>query len=220
VNIVLKPYFAQPQLHCLPLIFTGMDRILALDRDLLILINSFHTDWLDPIMLLITKTFFWTPLYLFFIFLMFKKLGPYAWYALAGAALTILLADGITAHIMKPYFQRLRPSQDPSVQNLLHLVSTAKDEVYRGGLYGFASSHAANTFGTAMFMWLLLRDKINWIVLAFIWAACMTYTRLYLGVHFPGDILVGGLVGLLSGYAGYRLFLWLKKRKEAKLLGY
>jgi undecaprenyl-diphosphatase len=196
-----------------------MDTILELDKDLLIWINSFHADWLDPIMLVITKTFFWTPLYLFFIFLIFKKLDKDAWFALAGAALTILLADGITAQIMKPFFERLRPSQDPAVQNLLHLVTQSNGQPYRGGLYGFASSHAANTFGTATIMWLLFRDKTKWIGLAFLWAACMTYTRLYLGVHFPSDILVGGLVGVLSGFAGYRLFLWLKKRKEAKLLG-
>jgi undecaprenyl-diphosphatase len=194
-----------------------MDTILELDKDLLIWINSFHTAWLDPIMLVITKTFFWTPLYLFFILLIFKKLDKDAWFALAGAGLTILLADGITAQIMKPFFERLRPSQDPSVQNLLHLVADASGQVYKGGKYGFASSHAANTFGTATFMWLLFRDKTKWIGLAFLWAAGMTYTRLYLGVHFPGDIMVGGIVGVLSGFAGYKLYRWFKKRREAKL---
>jgi undecaprenyl-diphosphatase len=194
-----------------------MDTILELDKDLLIWINSFHADWLDPIMLVITKTFFWTPLYLFFIFLIFKKLGKDAWFGLAGAALTILLADGISAQIMKPFFERLRPSQDPNMQNLLHLVTNSKGEIYRGGMYGFASSHAANTFGTATFMWLLFRDKTKWIGLAFIWAASMTYTRLYLGVHFPGDILVGGMVGVLSGIAGYKLYVWLNKRRAANL---
>lgn len=194
-----------------------MDTILEIDKELLIWINSFHAAWLDPIMLVITKTFFWTPLYLFFVFLIFKKLGKDAWFALAGAALTILLADGITAQIMKPCFERLRPSQDPAVQNLLHLVTQSNGQPYRGGLYGFASSHAANTFGTATIMWLLFRDKTKWIGLAFLWAACMTYTRLYLGVHFPGDILVGGLVGVLSGFAGFKLFQWLQRRRLAKL---
>jgi undecaprenyl-diphosphatase len=194
-----------------------MDTILELDKNLLIWINSFHADSLDPIMLVITKTAFWTPLYLLFIFLLFKKLEKDAWLAIAGAALTILLADGITAQIMKPLFQRLRPSQDPDIQNLLHLVTNSNGKIYRGGLYGFASSHAANTFGTAMFMWLVFKDYSKWIGLAFLWAASMTYTRLYLGVHFPGDILVGGVVGILSGFAGHRLFVWLKRKREAKL---
>ena len=193
-----------------------MDTILEIDKDLLIWINSFHADWLDPVMLLVTKTAFWTPLYLFLIFLIFKNLERNAWFALAGAALTILLADQITASIFKPFFQRLRPSQDPAVQNLLHLVVNAKGEFYRGGLYGFASSHAANTFGTATFVWLLFKDQSKWIGLLFLWAACMTYTRLYLGVHFPGDILVGGIIGVLCAMAGFKLFKWLKANRERK----
>src|SRR5262245_50303337 len=133
----------------LPNLIHKMDTILELDKDLLIWINSFHADWLDPVMLLITRTFFWTPLYLFFIYLIFKKFERDAWFVMAGAALTILLADQITASILKPTFQRLRPSNDPDIQNLLHLVTDSKGVIYRGGLYGFASSHAANTFGTA-----------------------------------------------------------------------
>src|SRR5689334_21785337 len=110
-----------------------MDTILELDKDLLIWINGFHADWLDPIMLIVTRTEFWTPLYLFFIWLIFKKLDRHQWLAIVGASLTILLADQITASIMKPLFQRLRPSQDPDVQNLLHLVTDSRGEVYRGG---------------------------------------------------------------------------------------
>jgi len=193
-----------------------MDTILEIDKDLLIWINSFHTAWLDPVMLIVTKTAFWTPLYLFFIYLIFKKLGPNAWFAIAGAALTILLTEEITSGLMKPFFQRLRPSNDPSVQNLLHLVADSKGVIYHGGKYGFASSHAANTFGTATLMWLLFKDRTRWMIFAFLWAAIMTYTRLYLGVHFPGDILVGALIGVLSGVAGYKLFMWLKGRRERR----
>jgi undecaprenyl-diphosphatase len=193
-----------------------MDTILEIDKDLLIWINSFHADWLDPIVLTATKTAFWTPLYLLLIFLIFKNFERDAWFAMAGAALTILLADQITASIMKPLFQRLRPSQDPTIQDLLHLVANSKGNLYRGGLYGFASSHAANTFGTATFVWLLFKDKSKWIGLVFFWAIVMTYTRLYLGVHFPGDILVGGIIGALSGIFGFRLFNWLKARRKKK----
>ena len=189
-----------------------MDTILEIDKDLLIWVNSFHADWLDPIMLLITKTEFWTPLYLFFIYLMFKKLETHQWFALLGAILTILFADQITSTIMKPFFQRLRPSQDPAIQNLLHLVIRADGEIYRGGLYGFASSHAANSFGIATYMWLLLKDKSKWFIMCFPWAAMLTYTRLYLGVHFPGDILVGGLVGVLSAMFSFWIYTKLKTK--------
>ena len=187
-----------------------MDTILEIDKDLLIWVNSFHADWLDPVMLLITKTTFWIPLYLFLIFLIFKKFDKDAWFILLGVALTILLADQITASILKPIFQRLRPSQDSDIQNLIHLVTNSKGAIYKGGKYGFASSHAANSFGAATFMWLLYKEKSRWILLMFLWATVLTYTRLYLGVHYPGDILVGGMIGVLCAFAGWRFYLWLK----------
>lgn len=184
-----------------------MDSIIELDKRLLLFLNSFHTSTLDPIMLLITKTEFWTPLYLLLIYFIFKKYNTQGWLILAGAALAIVLSDQITSSLMKPFFERLRPSQDPSLQGVVHLVDD-----YKGGLYGFASSHAANTFATALFVWLLFRDSVKWSWVIFIWAVLMTYTRIYLGVHFPGDILVGALVGLGCGYAGFRFYKWLAKK--------
>src|ERR1043165_7060212 len=163
-----------------------MDSIIDFDKKLLLFLNSFHLPWLDPVMFYITKTFFWLPLYAFLIFLIFKNYKKQGWYILLGVVITVLLADQITSSLMKPYFARFRPSHEPSLQGLVHLVNG-----YRGGLYGFASSHAANTFGTALFVWLVLKPfykKTGWI---FLWAAVVTYTRIYLGVHYPGDILVG-----------------------------
>ena len=193
-----------------------MDTILEIDKELLIWINSFHADWLDPIMLIVTRTAFWTPLYLLFIFLIFKNLESDQWIAIAGAVVTVILADQITSGLMKPFFQRLRPSHDPSIQNLMHLVANSDREFYRGGLYGFASSHAANTFGISTFMWLLLKNKSKWMAMCFLWAAILTYTRLYLGVHFPGDILIGAMVGVLCGISAYRLFLFIRKKRIEK----
>jgi len=184
-----------------------MDSIIELDKKLLVYLNSMHMDWLDPIMLQITKTQFWIPLYLFLIYLVFKNFNTRGWLVLAGAGLAILLADQITSSLMKPYFERLRPSQEPTLQGIVHIVND-----YRGGLYGFASSHAANTFATALFVWLLFRNKYKWMPILFLWAAVMTYTRIYLGVHYPGDILVGGIVGLFSGWAGYRFYLYLNAK--------
>jgi undecaprenyl-diphosphatase len=181
-----------------------MQTLIELDKKLLLFLNGLHHPFLDPVMFYTTKTFFWLPLYLFLIFLIFKNYKKDAWFILLGAAVTIVLADQITTSFMKPFFSRFRPSQEPSLQGLVHLVNG-----YKGGLYGFASSHAANTFGTAIFVWLVLRPfyrRVGWI---FIWAALMTYTRIYLGVHYPGDIIVGASIGLVCGWAGYRSSLWL-----------
>jgi undecaprenyl-diphosphatase len=185
-----------------------LEFLIDLDKKLLLFFNSLHTPWLDPVMFLITKTIFWLPLYLFLLYLVIKNYKKNSWIVLLGIALAILLADQITASIMKPFFERLRPSREPSLQGLVHLVNG-----YTGGKYGFASSHAANTFATALFFWIIFKNKYRWMWILFVWAVVMTYSRIYLGVHYPGDIIVGMLVGFGSAYCGYRLQRWIWKKK-------
>jgi undecaprenyl-diphosphatase len=191
---------------------TLLQQLMEWDRELLIWLNSFHVDWLDPIMYWTSQTMFWLPLYLFLLWMMIKDFKKDWWIPLIGIAVTILLADQITATLMKPYFMRLRPSQEPTLQGIVHLVLDRSGEIYRGGVYGFASSHAANTFATATFYTLLLRPRHRWITWLFLWAVCMTYTRIYLGAHYPGDILVGGIVGVGSAFAGFKVFKVIEER--------
>ena len=189
-----------------------LETLIELDKELLLFLNSFHTPWLDPIMFWITKTLFWLPLYLFLLFLVIKNFKRDTWIVLVGVAITILLADQITSGLMKPFFARLRPSREPSLQGLVHLV-----DGYTGGKYGFASSHAANTFATALFFWLLFKDRYRWVWILFVWAAVMTYTRIYLGAHYPGDILVGLLIGLGSAWTGFAIQKLIWKRRKLKM---
>jgi len=190
-----------------------IDKLIEYDKSLLRFLNGYHTSWLDPIMLVLTETVTWIPLFVFLLYLVIKKYKKECWIILLGITLTILLADQITASIMKPYFARLRPSQEPSLEGLVHLV-----EGYKGGRYGFASSHAANTFGLATFFYLLFGKSKRWIIWLFLWAAFMTYTRIYLGVHYPGDIFVGGIVGVVCGVLGSKFSEWLTSRHEKKKL--
>jgi len=198
------------------MLLSQLQQLIDWDHRLLVWFNSFHADWLDPVMYYTSQTLFWLPLYLFLVYLMVKDFKKDWWIPLIGIALTILLADQITASLMKPYFARLRPSQEPALVGIIHLVRDHNGEIYTGGLYGFASSHAANTFGTATFFTLLLRDKHAWIKWLFLWAACMTYTRIYLGVHYPGDILVGTAVGVTSAFVGFKIFGWLNLKYAAR----
>lgn len=184
-----------------------MQTLIDLDKKIFLFLNGLNHPHLDPVMFYTTKTFFWMPLYLFLIFLIFKNYKQDGWFILIGAAITIVLTDQITTSLMKPYFARLRPSQDPSLIGLVHLVNG-----YKGGLFGFASSHAANTFGTAIFIWLVLKSFYKGVGWIFIWAAFMTYTRIYLGVHFPGDIIVGSIIGLCCGWIAFRISKWLIER--------
>jgi undecaprenyl-diphosphatase len=188
-----------------------LEKLIEFDKELLLYLNSFHTPSLDPVMYWVSQTFFWLPLYLFLLYLTFKYFKKDAWIVLIGIALTILLTDRITSGFMKPFFERLRPSREPSLEGMVHLVKDYyKNKFpYKGGVYGFASSHAANTFATALFFWLVFRHRYKWMWVLFVWAVVMTYTRIYLGVHYPGDILVGMLIGLGAGWIGYKTQQWI-----------
>ena len=191
-----------------------MEELLELDKRLLLFLNGWNSPFFDSVMLTLTETFVWTPLYATLIYFVIKIYGKSSMWILLGVALTILLCDRITSGFMKPFFARLRPSHEPSLEGLLHLVND-----YRGGLYGFASSHAADTFGVAMFVWLSLKKYYRWIWVVFVWAALMTYTRIYLGVHYPSDILVGALIGMTLGWLSLKgsFYVW-NKNKKAPLL--
>jgi undecaprenyl-diphosphatase len=181
-----------------------VDQLLELDKKLFLYLNSFHSPWLDPVMLYATDKAVSLPVYLLLLCLILKYYRNDSWAPLLGIAVTIVLADQITSSLMKPLFQRLRPSRDPSLDGLVYIVNG-----YIGGKYGFASSHAANTFGAAFFFWKLLKQQTRWIALLFVWAGLITYSRIYLGVHYPGDILAGMAVGIAVSVAGLKLCQWL-----------
>jgi undecaprenyl-diphosphatase len=178
-----------------------IDKLIEYDHRLFIWLNGFHAPWLDPVMLYVSETWVWLPLHVVLIYLIFKDFSKHGWLVLFAVAITLTMSDQVTTSIMKPYFARLRPTHDPTLESIVHIV-----DGYRGGQFGFASSHAANTFALATFFFLLFRTSHKWIAFLFAWATLVAYSRVYLGVHFPGDILVGGMVGAITAFIGYRLF--------------
>ena len=175
----------------------------SIDRQLLLLINGWNSPFFDSVMWFISGKFTWLPLYAVLLWLVIRKTGRNWWIALIGIALTVALADSISVHCFKNVVMRYRPTHNLELEGVLHIVNG-----YHGGWYGFVSSHAANTFGVATFICLVLKHKAAWIGLM-VWAALVCYSRIYIGAHYPADIACGGLLGALCGYAAFRLYQWL-----------
>ena len=172
----------------------------SLDSRLFLFLNGFHSPFWDTLMWHISGKLLWLPLYLGILIYLVYKYRQQCWLPLLAIGLVILLSDQIASGILKPLVERLRPSNEPSLAGLVHLVND-----YHGGKYGFASSHASNTFGLAVFMMLLIHRK--WFSISIlIWAIVVSYSRIYLGVHYPGDVVVGALIGCLSASFVYWLY--------------
>ncbi len=176
-----------------------METLLELDKELFFFLNGLHTDWLDPVMYYASQKYTWLPLYAFLLALIIRSYGWKSLWWVVAIALTITIADQVTSGMMKPYFERFRPSNDPSFETgLVHIVNE-----YRGGRFGFASSHAANSFGAATILFLILRPFYRHTGWLFLFAAFVSYSRIYLGVHYPGDVLVGGAIGAAAAWICY-----------------
>ncbi len=178
----------------------------SIDRQLLLLINGANTPFLDSLMWIISGKLTWIPLYAVLLFFLCKKSGKNWWIMIIGVALAVALADSISVHCFKNVIQRYRPTRNLEIGNLIHIVNG-----YRGGKFGFVSSHAANTFAISMFICLFLKKRAVWFGMMG-WAVVVCYSRMYLGVHYPADIACGGLLGLLCGWAAFMLHEWLAER--------
>jgi undecaprenyl-diphosphatase len=174
----------------------------SIDTDLFLAINGAHSAFFDFVMFWVSERFIWIPLYLFFAWLLYKNYGKKSWLLILAAGLIIVFTDQTSVYLFKNVFHRLRPCHEPSLAGMVHLV---KDHC--GGKYGFISSHAANSFGLAVYLSLLLGKRIrSFTPLIILWALLICYSRVYLGVHYPGDILIGAIWGAGIGASLYILF--------------
>ena len=185
-------------------------RLTDYDTTALLAVNGLRADVMDTFMWCVSGKFEWIPLYAALIYVLFRNFHWKMVLAmLVSVGLVFALTDAFTSQILRPAVARLRPSNlDNPVSAMVHVVND-----YRGGSYGFPSAHSSNTWGLSFLMFWLLRNRWLTLFLAF-WATLQCYSRLYLGVHYPGDLLAGMLVGIVSATVVYFAFRRITKYEK------
>lgn len=168
----------------------------SLDRELFLLINGAHSDAMDPVMAWISDKKSWIPFYALLLIPLWKLFKKKIYFPLVFIALLILATDQLSVHLFKNVFMRFRPCHNLEIMDMVHTVNGKC-----GGKYGFLSNHASNSFALAMFLAIQFRRKYAWLAwIMFFWAALASYSRIYLGVHYPADVIAGALLGGILGW--------------------
>jgi undecaprenyl-diphosphatase len=183
-----------------------IDTLSHVDTQLFLFFNGHHSGFWDIVMWHISGKWEWIPFYIFLLYFVIRKYKLNSIWILLSIALVIALADSISSQIIKDSVHRLRPSHNPGIESVIHIVNN-----YRGGTYGFVSSHAANTFAVAVFLSLLFKNR--WFGFSiFIWATIVSYSRIYIGVHYPGDVLGGAILGSVLSLIVFKIYSTVEKR--------
>jgi len=173
-----------------------LEKLKSIDVEIFLFLNVMHNDFFDVIMYWTSDKLFWIPFYICLLLIIFKIYKNKSISILIGIGLLITLCDQTASHLIKNTAKRLRPSHEPSLVNLIHLSDAGP-----GGNYGFVSSHAANAFGLATFLIILLPKKYNWLKWTLLfWAVLVSYSRIYNGVHYPSDVVVAAIIGIIYAF--------------------
>lgn len=179
-----------------------LNHLLEIDKELFLYLNQFYNDYWDIIMVLFTRKETWLPLYLIIVWFFVRNYRSKALMIIFFMILTVVASDQLSG-LVKDIFQRLRPVHDPAIEALVHNV------LRKGGLYGFVSSHAANSFSIVVFSAYIFKNK-GYSFLLLIWALLISYSRIYSGVHFPLDVLGGALLGAAIGYSMFKILMFIE----------
>jgi undecaprenyl-diphosphatase len=183
-----------------------LDKLIALDTNLFLWLNGHNSPFWDKVMWFISGRNEWIPVYVLFAAYIIYR---YRWQSIPviiAIIVAVTLADQLAVHLFKDVFQRPRPTYNPAIQNLVHVVND-----YRGGTFGFISNHAADTFVFATFLSFLFKNRYFTISILS-WAAIVSYSRIYLGVHYPGDVLGGMIFGSFLGWLIFTVYFQVDKK--------
>lgn len=188
-----------------------IEQLVSWDRDIFFLINrNLSNSFFDLIMPWIREPFVWIPVYLFLIYLCFRWFGKKAWIWVLGAILCVSVSDRIASGAFKPAFKRPRPCHHTHLEQEVILRKRSGC----GGAYGFASSHAANHFALSLFLWMLWKRRLKkyQALLLFFWASLISFAQVYVGVHFPADIVAGAMIGMVTAFLIYKLIFLIEQK--------
>lgn len=190
-----------------------IEKLKELDADFVLFVNGKHTPLLDSFFYIISQTWVWIPLYVFLFLHVFKSFKSNTWLVLLSVALLITISDQFASGLIKNIVMRYRPSHNVIIGPQLHFVND-----YKGGMYGFISSHAANVFAITSFLTFVLKDKWRGLWLLWIWAATVSFSRIYLGVHYLSDIIGGAVSGIFFAWIISKLFFRINARINKEMI--
>lgn len=182
-----------------------LDKIIGLDKKALVFLNGLGSESFDGLWLIITNQLCWTPLFLMVFYLLYKKIGWKNLFIVLGFIAVLILVCDQTANLFKNSFQRLRPCNDPEIKDIIRVVKSSSS-------FSFFSGHAANSMATTVFVFFLFRKYYKYALLLFLFPLIFAYSRIYLGLHFPIDILTGYAFGIAYGFLFHKLFIWFNKK--------
>ena len=190
-----------------------LEYLLTPDQNIFLFLNGMHSSWADIFFYWVSNRFIWIPFYALLAFFLIRKWRKKSISIFIALILCIFLTDQ-SCNLIKMSVQRPRPSHEPGLCEQVHLVAKPDGTLYKGGPYGFPSSHAANAMALAMFVIFYLGEKRKWVIAGMLfWVLLLSYSRIYLGVHYPSDLVAGWILGFCWAIVLWRAEDWFRNSK-------